>query len=307
MILLEGVPRSWALDAAPTAVTVGVYDGVHRGHQAVLAALREGGEARVAVVTFRQHPATIVAPGRAPRLITSLEQRIELLAHYGADIVALLDFDDGFRRLAAATFVEQVLVGALHATSVAVGDGFRFGYGLEGDVALLRELGGQHGFTVADVPIFGGDDPVRSTAIRDALEEGDVARAASMLGRPFQVRGVVLRGDGRGRDLGFPTANIEVPAGLARPRRGVYAAWAGRRSVDRPAVVNVGVRPTVDGSRELVEVHLLDGPAELYGEEVWVDFVARLRDEVRFANLDALVSQITADADRARALLTTRT
>ncbi len=304
MILLEGDPRDWALDVAPTAVTVGVYDGVHRGHQAVLAALRAGGGTRVAVVTFRQHPATIVAPTAAPRLITSLEHRIELLAAYGADIVALLDFDENLRRLPATTFVEEILVGTLHATSVTVGDGFRFGFGLEGDVALLRDLGERHGFTVADVPIFGGDEPVRSTAIRDALEAGDVARAASMLGRPFQVRGEVQRGDGRGRDLGFPTANIEVAASLARPRRGVYAAWAGRRSVDRPAVVNVGVRPTVDGSRELVEVHLLDGSADLYGEEVWVDFVARLRDEVRFASLDALVSQITADADRARELLT---
>ncbi|MFQ5555867.1 MAG: bifunctional riboflavin kinase/FAD synthetase [Acidimicrobiia bacterium] len=302
MIVHEGDYRSWVFDEPRSAVSVGVYDGVHRGHQAVIEALGDGGDP-VVVVTFARHPATIVAPSAAPLLLTSVEHRIELLAGYGADHVALLDFDDRMRRLAPEVFVEDVLVDVFRARRVAVGSGFRFGFGLRGDVPLLKSEGERHDFVVSDVPILVDGEPVRSTAIRQALGSGNVERAATLLGRPFQLRAFVVEGDHRGRELGFPTANLEIAAMLARPKRGVYAAMAGEQAVNRPAVVNVGVRPTVDGSRELVEVHLLDGDADLCGSELWVDFVARIRDERRFPSLAALTAQITDDAEQARSLL----
>ena len=302
MIVLEGDYRGWAFDPRRSAVSIGVYDGVHRGHQAVVSALRDAGDP-VVVVTFARHPATIVAPTAAPLLLTSLEHRIELLAAHGADYVALLDFDDRMRRLEPEVFVSDVLVDVLRAHRVVVGSGFRFGFGSRGDVALLRAEGERHGFDVSDVPILVDGEPVRSTAIRQALATGDVGRAATLLGRPFQLRAAVVEGDHRGREIGFPTANLEIPAALARPRWGVYAARAGVGAADRPAVVNVGVRPTVDGSHELVEVHLLDCDADLYGSEMWVDFVARIRDEQRFPSLEALTAQIAEDVQTASSLL----
>jgi riboflavin kinase/FMN adenylyltransferase len=307
VIVVRGDHAEWNVAVPATAVTVGVYDGVHRGHQHVLAALAVAAQgAAVTVVTFANHPASVVAPTRAPRLLTSLDHRLELLEAHGADIVGVLDFDDRLRRLAPADFVEQVLVTALHARLVAVGEGFRFGHELTGDVELLEELGRVHGFSVTGLPILGGAEPVRSTVIRAALGAGDVVKAAELLGRPFQLRAVVQEGDRRGRGIGFPTANLEIPHHLARPRWGVYAARAGVGATNRPAVVNVGVRPTIGGERELVEVHLLDGDADLYGRELWVDFVARLREERRFPDLEALVAQIGADADEARAVLASR-
>lgn len=299
MIVLRGDHRTWTATSS-TAITVGVYDGVHRGHQHVLHTLKTTREMPLAVVTFAAHPAAVVNPARAPRLLTSLPHRLELLEEHGVDICAVLDFDDRMRRMSAAEFVGQVLVGALDVSVVSVGEDFRFGFELQGDVDLLRGLGESHGFEVTGLPLLADEEPIRSTTIRAALGAGDVERAAHFLGRPFQLRGEVLRGDQRGRAIGFPTANLEPPHALARPRWGVYTAWAGVDVPERPAVVNVGVRPTIGGERELVEVHLLDGEADLYGAELRVDFVSRLRDELQFPTLDALVAQIGRDAAAAR-------
>ena len=300
MKVLRAPYEEWRLDAAGSAVSIGVYDGVHRGHQHVLRAIAAAVELPLTVVTFANHPASVVNPSRAPRMLTSLEHRLELLAAQGVATTAVLEFDDRMRRMTASEWVDEVLVERIRARIVAVGEDFRFGYELRGDVETLRQIGVERGFDVMGLPILGDGEPIRSTAIRAALGAGDVARAAVLLGRHFQIRARVLRGDQRGRAIGFPTANLDVPHVLARPRWGVYSAWAGVGAADRPAVVNVGVRPTIGGERELVEVHLLDGDADLYGKELRVDFVSRLRDELRFATLEALVEQIARDADRAR-------
>lgn len=304
MIVLDAGHSRWQLEATATAVTIGVYDGVHRGHVHVLERLRAAApELPIVVLTFATHPAAIVAPEHAPQLLTTLEHRIELLDGLGVDVVALWDFDERTRLLVPHQFIDEVLVAALHATHVAVGEGFRFGYKAAGSVETLRSVGARRGFEVLEVPVFSDPEPVRSTAIRTALVTGDVETAADLLGRPFQVRGEVLRGDRRGSQIGFPTANLVVPPELARPRRGVYAARAGVGNTESAAVVNVGVRPTFEGDQEFVEVHLLGIEKDLYGAELWVDFITRLRDERKFPSIEELVEQISEDASRAGAIL----
>lgn len=305
MKILDGDFRDWSVDTEPTAVTVGVYDGIHRGHQEVLRRLAtHAPEAPLVVVTFRQHPNTIVAPDRVPPMLMSLEQRLEVLERTGVDIVALLDFDDVLRHLPAREFVTEALLGRLGMRWMAVGEEFRFGYRLEGDVPLLEEMAAEHGFVIEGVPVVRNEISVRSTNIRGLVIAGDVRKAAELIGRPFQLRSVVRRGDRRGHELGFPTANLVIPHGLATPRRGVYAARAGVGAPEHPAVVNIGVRPTFDeGDLELVEVHLLEGGRDVYGEELQVDFIARLRDEQRFPGIEALVAQISQDVADAWAML----
>ena len=303
MIELCGDFHGWVLDQPGTSVSIGVYDGVHRGHQAILRSMKERSDFPLAVVTFSAHPAAVVTPTRAPRLLMTVSHRLELLESYGVDVLALLDFDERLRYLPAVEFVEKVLLEALRMKTITVGEGFRFGYELLGDVSLLRQLGSLHGFDVCVLPILEDEEPIRSTTIRAALAAGDVERAADLLGRPFQMRSEVMVGDKRGGPIGFPTANLEPPQTLVRPRWGVYAAWAGLGVADHPAVVNVGVRPTIDGKREVVEVHLLEVDMELYGKELHVDFIARLREEERFPSIDALVTQISSDAVQAKKVL----
>jgi riboflavin kinase/FMN adenylyltransferase len=289
-------------------VTIGVFDGLHQGHRHVIALLRrraqELGGLESAVVTFDPHPLTVVAPEYAPRLLTGIEHRLELLAEAGLDLAAVLPFDEATRRLTSAAFAAAVLRDALRARLVVVGEDFRFGHQRTGNVASLAELGDAHGFAAEVVPLVGGQSPMSSTRVRAMVAAADLAGAAAALERTHEVRGRVEHGDGRGRTLGFPTANVAVPAELALPPSGVYAVRAGVVGAPLgPAVANLGTRPTFGPGRLALEVHLLDPPGDLYGATLRVAFVARLRDEARFDSLSALAAQIAADVAAARLAL----
>ena len=306
MTVLRGPHTGWELDAPDgVALTIGVFDGVHRGHQHILDLLAaHGGRRPKVVMTFDPHPVEIIAPAYAPLLLTGLDYRIELLHDYGADHVAVLPFTESLRMMSAEDFAEEVIALALDARLVIVGELFHFGFRMKGDVSLLTDLGEPLGFAVEGIPIVGGDDPIRSTSIRRLVAEGDVRGAATLLGRPFQVRDIVRVGDRRGRRLGFPTANLEPGERFVRPGRGVYAARVTIDGSALDAVVNVGVRPTVDGTVERVEAHILDWDGDLYGRTLGVDLIERIRDERRFDSLDELVGQIARDIDRVRCILT---
>jgi riboflavin kinase/FMN adenylyltransferase len=307
-------PQRSTPPAHGSAVTIGAYDGVHRGHQQLIAALRDEAVARglsTVVVTFDRHPATVVRPSSAPDLLTDLDQKLELLAGTGVDRTLVVPFDRHRADETAEEFVDEVLVGALAARLVVVGENFHFGHGRKGDVALLRELGRVRGFEVVGWRLVADPEgtPVSSTRVRQCLAVGDVAQAAALLGRPHEVRGPVVRGDGRGGpELAMPTANVRVAPGIAVPADGVYAGWHQRPDGQRyPAAVSVGRRPTfyaADGAR-LVESHLLDFSGDLYGEEARVGFVARIRAQERFDTIEDLRSQMAADAEVARQLLDT--
>jgi len=293
------------------AVTIGAYDGVHLGHRQLIAGLRaaaaERGLASV-VVTFDRHPATVVRPGSAPLLLTDLDQKLELLASTGVDRTLVVPFDRRRADETAEEFVTEVLVGALGARLVVVGENFHFGHGRKGNVALLTELGVVHDFEVVGWRLVAGPDgqPVSSTRVRRCLADGDVEGAAELLGRPHQVRGPVAHGDGRGGpELGMPTANVTVPSDIALPADGIYAGWHERPDGSRyPAAVSVGRRPTFyDQGARLVESHLLGFDGDLYGEQARVSFVARLRPERRFASVEELKAQMAADAAAAAELL----
>jgi riboflavin kinase/FMN adenylyltransferase len=300
-----------------TAVTIGAYDGVHLGHVAVLRELRRlataaGGLATV-VVTFDRHPASIVRPESAPKLLTDLDQKLEVLEATGfVDRTLVVAFDAARAHEEAEDFVREVLVDRLGARLVVVGEDFHFGHGRRGNVELLRRLGADLGFAVVGLDLVGSPDSevISSTAIRRAVAGGDVTTAARLLGRPFEIRGLVVTGDKRGRDLGYPTANIQVSPDRLLPGAGIYAGWYERpdRSV-HPAAVSVGVRPTFvsdgdDGAATpVVEAYLLDFEGDLYDEPARLRFMARLRDEQRFPSVEALVAQMDADVAQTRAVL----
>lgn len=294
---------------AGSVVSVGVFDGVHLGHAAILRTNVERAralEARATVVTFRQHPKSVLL-GRGPRTLTSLDHRLELFRRAGIDHTVALTFDETLRQVPADEFARQFLVGALAARKLVLGFDSKFGRDRAGTPELLRELG-------FDVEVVGqvlvGGRAVSSTAIREAVELGDLDGAARMLGRRVALYGDVVHGRHLGHQLGFPTANLDLHHEL-RPPVGVYAAFArvlegGAPGPARPAVVNVGFRPTVDGERPeapQVEVHVLDFDQDLYGKHVEVEFVSRLRDEQRFPDLDALRAQIRRDVEHARQIL----
>ncbi len=295
-----------------TAVTIGAYDGVHRGHRAVIGEVRGIAEERnlaTAAVTFDRHPAMIVRPESAPRLLTDLEQKLELLADTGLDVTYVVRFDEDRAREAAEAFVTEVLVECLNARSVVVGEDFHFGHRRRGSVDLLRTMGVEHGFDVVGLGLVsaGGKEPVSSTAIRRALAAGDLGRANDLLGRPYEVRGLVVEGDHRGgSELGFPTANVSVAGEILLPADGIYAGWFVRpdRSV-HPAAISLGRRPTFyeTAHASLLEAHLLDFEGDLYGEHAAVRFVERLRGEVRFDRVEDLVAQMGRDCDDARRVL----
>lgn len=300
-----------------SAVTIGAYDGVHLGHRAVIAQVRALAEARglqTVVVTFDRHPASVVRPESAPLLLTDLDQKLELLAAAGVDATYVVHFDEERAKEQAADFVEEVLVGCLTTRAVVVGEDFHFGHQRGGNVALLEAMGAEHGFTVEGLELRGADGApagpdaiVSSTAIRRLLAEGDVAGAAALLGRPHEVRGTVEHGDKRGRELGFPTANLQIDPDLQLPADGIYAGWFERAdgSVHATAM-SLGHRPTFyerPQGAPLLECNLLDFAGDLYGEAVRVRFVERLRGEVRFDGVDALVAQMGADVEATRSLL----
>jgi riboflavin kinase/FMN adenylyltransferase len=297
--------------AGGSAVTIGAYDGVHLGHRQLIAGLERGALERglsTVVVTFDRHPATVVRPESAPLLLTDLDLKLELLASTGVARTLVVPFDRRRAEETAEDFVAEVLVGALGARLVVVGEDFHFGHGRKGDVHLLRQLGAVHGFDVVGWNLVAGEDGevVSSTRIRRCLAAGDVAAAAALLGRYHQVRGPVVHGDGRGgSELDMPTANVAVASGIALPADGIYAGWHERPDGSRyPAAVSVGRRPTFyEGGARLLESHLLGFDGDLYGEVARVSFVARLRGERRFESVDALKAQMAADAAAAAAAL----
>ena len=305
------------LDACPrpergTVVTIGAYDGVHLGHRALLARVRRMADdlgAAAAVVTFDRHPATVVRPESAPRLLTDLDQKLELLETTGMDYAHVIRFDEERSKESAEDFVGTVLVDCLAARAVVVGHDFHFGHRRRGNVPLLQQMGAELGFDVLGISLLADQaagEPVSSTRIRRLLAAGDVVSASALLGRPHEVRGTVVPGDRRGRRLGYPTANVVVPAEILLPADGIYAGWYRRPdgSAHRTAI-SLGRRATFhpDADASVLEAYLLDFDGDLYGERADVRFVARLRDDARFDSVDALVSQIDADVANARAVL----
>jgi riboflavin kinase/FMN adenylyltransferase len=297
-------------DTDGTVVTIGVYDGVHLGHRAVLDQVRRLAAERgcsTAVVTFEPHPARVVRPDSAPLLLTDLDQKLELLEAGGVDHVVVIRFDEATSRRTAADFVDTTLVACLRAKAVVVGHDFHFGHGREGNVGFLAEAGSRHGFDVLGLHLHEeGAAAVSSTRIRMLLEAGDVAGAAALLGRPHEVRGIVQHGDGRARTLGFPTANVDVPAGIQLPADGVYAGWYGHPDGSATkAVISLGRRPQFyeDRGDRLLEPHLLDFDGDLYDQRAQVRFTHRIRGQQVFDSVDGLVRQIAADADQARRVL----
>jgi riboflavin kinase/FMN adenylyltransferase len=288
---------------------IGIFDGVHRGHQTLLERVVRQARTRrgtAGALTFHPHPLTILAPPRAPRLLISLEHRLRLLGRLGLDISVVVPFTAAVASVEAETFVEEVLIGRLGARQIVTGDGFRFGRGGCGDVRLLRTVAARRRIVVESVPpVAEGGQPISSTVIREAIERGDLTSAARLLGRPASVLGRVTMGSGRGRRLGFPTANLLVDEEVAPPR-GVYAVVAALDDgVSYRGVANVGVRPTFAEPRRqpLVEVHLFGYSGTLYGEMLEVSFVAKLRDEQAFVSPDALAAQIARDVAQAHRLL----
>lgn len=307
MQIIRDLPSS-PPDRPPSAVALGVFDGVHLGHRSILeAAVADARAAGLQAVacTFEPHPMQVLQPDRAPLPIATLDERLELIASTGIDAAVVLAFTPALAAVEAEAFVKDTLVGRLRARVVVVGYNHTFGRGARGDPRLLEALGKQLGFRTRVVPpLVVGGQPVSSTAIRTALGRGDLPAAAAMLGRHYAVRGEVVAGAGRGRGLGFPTANVRPDRPLLIPT-GVYACRVDVDGAAHPAVVNVGVRPTFGEETLAVEAHLLDYKGDLYGRRVGVVFVARLREERRFPGPDALVRQIAADVEAARQALQT--
>jgi riboflavin kinase/FMN adenylyltransferase len=303
---LDDVP----VDLGRTAVVIGNFDGVHLGHQHVVREARAVADAeglRVVAVTFDPHPMAVLRPEHAPTTITDLETRAGLLHAAGVDDVLALPFDREVASWTPQEFARRVLADALRAAVVVVGANFRYGTRASGDVATLAASGDELGFRAVGVPLDGGPQVWSSTYVRTCLATGDVAGAAQALGRPFEVRGVVVRGDQRGRELGFPTANVPTRDLAAAPADGVYAGWLRRTDTDEryPAAISVGTNPTFDGERERrVESYVLDrDDLELYDVEVVVSFVDRIRGMERFDGVEALVEKMHDDVRRAREML----
>ena len=303
---LDEVPA----DLGRTVVVIGNFDGVHRGHQRVIARAREVADVRglpLVAVTFDPHPMAVLRPEHAPVMLTTVETRAELLAEAGVDHLVALPFDREVAAWSPQQFIDDVLVDRLHASSVVVGGNFRFGSRAAGDVSLLRQVGADRDFDAEGIALDGGPMVWSSTYVRTCLAAGDVAGAAEALGRPFSVHGTVVEGDRRGRDLGFPTANVPTGSQTAVPADGVYAGWLRRLDTGErlPAAISVGTNPTFDGHRDRrVESYVLDrDDLDLYGVEVEVAFVDRLRGMVAFDSVDDLVHQMADDVDRTREVL----
>ncbi|MEM8621567.1 MAG: bifunctional riboflavin kinase/FAD synthetase [Actinomycetota bacterium] len=294
-------------------ITIGAYDGVHLGHRAVIEHVKghaaEHG-AVSAVVTFDRHPASVVRPDSAPRLLTDADQKLELLADTGVDACVVVPFTADQASETAESFVSRVLVDGLATKLVVVGDDFHFGKDRAGNVDLLRKIGAEADFGVEPLDLLpradGVDEPISSTAIRRALAGGDIGRANEMLGRMFEVRGPVMKGDQRGRLLGFPTANVQVPPDTCFPADGVYAGWYERADgTVHPSAINVGRRPTFyeHADAPSAEAHIIDFDGDLYGEPAKVRFAHFLRSERKFDGVDALIAQLATDVERSRELL----
>jgi len=317
----DEIPSDWGR----CVLTIGVFDGVHRGHAELITRAVKAGRSRgvpTVLMTFDPHPMEVVFPGSHPAQLTTLARRAELVEEMGIDVFLVIPFTADFMKLTPERYIHELLVERLHVTEVVVGENFTFGKKAAGTVATLRKAGERLGFTVQSVSLVTEEHQSEtvtfsSTYIRACVDAGDVVAAADGLGRPHRVEGVVVRGDGRGRGLGFPTANIAPPMYSAIPADGVYAAWftvlgpqsgpapAGRlRPGDRhPAAVSIGTNPTFSGRARTVEAFVLDVDADLYGQHVAVDFIARIRGQAKFHAVDELVEAMRRDTDRARAIL----
>ncbi|MET8681461.1 bifunctional riboflavin kinase/FAD synthetase [Streptomyces sp. NPDC004647] len=302
---LEDIPEGWGR----SVVTIGSYDGVHRGHQLIIgravARARELGIPSV-IVTFDPHPSEVVRPGSHPPLLAPHHRRAELMAELGVDALLILPFTAEFSKLSPADFVVKVLVDKLHAKVVVEGPNFRFGHKAAGDVDFLAELGATYDYEVEVVDLYvrgeaGGGEPFSSTLARRLIAEGDVAGAMEILGRPHRVEGVVVRGAQRGRELGYPTANVETLPHTAIPADGVYAGWLEVEGESMPAAISVGTNPQFDGTDRTVEAYAIDRVGlDLYGLHVAVDFLAYLRGQEKFDSIEALMEGIADDVKRSR-------
>lgn len=309
-------PDAIPADLGRTVVTLGNFDGVHRGHRAVLSRVVDEARARAArsvAVTFEPHPVAVLHPERAPQMLTPLRQRLDLLAGTGLDAVLVLEFTRQFAQQEPEVFVRKTLVDGLHAVAVVVGEDTRFGVRNSGSVETLRHLAEQAGFEVVVLRDLGDGSRWSSSMVRAQLSAGDVEAAAAVLGRPHRVCGRVVHGDHRGRELGFPTANLGPQTEGLVPADGVYAGWLTRPGLpeeapDRalPAAVSIGTNPTFEGSERRVEAYVLDRTdLDLYGERVCYELVRRLRPTVRFEGVGPLVAQMKADVEQCRRILTT--
>jgi riboflavin kinase/FMN adenylyltransferase len=305
---LEDIPEDWGR----SVVTIGSYDGVHRGHQLIIRhavdRARELGVPSV-VVTFDPHPSEVVRPGSHPPLLAPHHRRAELMAELGVDALLILPFTTEFSKLSPAEFVAKVLVDKLRAKAVVEGPNFRFGHKAAGDVDFLREQGRTYDFEVEVVDLYvtgdaGGGEPFSSTLTRRLIADGDIQGAREILGRPHRVEGVVVRGAQRGRELGFPTANVETLPHTAIPADGVYAGWLHAQGEIMPAAISVGTNPQFDGTERTVEAYAIDRIGlDLYGLHVAVDFLAFVRGQATFDSIDELLVAIRDDVKRSRELI----
>jgi riboflavin kinase/FMN adenylyltransferase len=306
-VIHEGAPLP-ALDRG-SVVTTGTFDGIHRGHQRLLAVLRDEAAARgcpAVVVTFDRHPASVVRPESAPRLLSGLAQKLELLEGEGIDVVHVLRFDEERSLEPADEFLSEVLAEQWRARAAVAGEDHHFGHRRRGDLRLLEKLGSRLDFEVVAVPLVLDDEtgaPISSDAVRHALAESRVDDATRMLGRPYEVQGLVEHGDHRGRELGFPTANVAVAGDIQLPADGVYAGWYVRPDgTQHRAAISIGRRPTfyADNGLLLVEAHLLDFDDDLYGEHARVRVASWLRSQTRFGSIDDLKAQLSRDVEATR-------
>ena len=309
MEILRSIPELAHL-TGPLFLAIGVFDGVHRGHQAVISTSAEHAKSAngtPVVVTFDPHPMKVLRPTEAPHLLTATQHKIRLIRQLGVQHLLVIKFDKAFAATAPEDFVQQLVMHSKPLREICVGHEWSFGKGRRGNLALLRKLGAQFDFEVVGIPAvtLGNGEPVSSTAIRHAVEAGDLAKAAEMLGHQYTILGTVVRGERLGKKIGFPTANLSAHSEQFPPN-GVYFAQATLDGVIYPGVVNLGHRPTVSSgkSERVLEIHLLDFDHEIYGKDVEVRFVRYLRPEQKFENLDALARQIEFDVQQARQLCT---
>lgn len=314
----DDIPSDWGR----CVLTIGVFDGIHRGHAELIARAVKSGRARgvpTVLMTFDPHPMEVVFPGSHPAQLTTLTRRAELAEELGIDVFLVMPFTTDFMKLTPERYIHELLVERLHVLDVVVGENFTFGKKAAGNVGTLRKAGERFGFAVESVSLLAEQHQSESvtfssTYIRACVDAGDVVAAAEALGRPHRVEGVVVRGDGRGRGLGYPTANVAPPMHSAIPADGVYAGWftvlgygpsageviPGERY---PAAVSIGTNPTFSGRTRTVEAYVLDASADLYGQHVAVDFVSRIRGQKKFDSVDKLIEAMGRDTDKARAIL----
>lgn len=301
--MLNGHWSDWQPQEEATSVTIGVLDGVHRGHQALIGAL-DPNMTRT-VMTFDPHPLEVLRPGSHPRLISTIDERIALLATHGVEQVAILDLAE-VKDLAPEVFVDEVLVGALAIGELVVGEDFRFGKDRAGDIHLLRARGAERGFQVDVIELVeDAQGAVSSSRIRSMIESGQLAQAAEALGSRYAITAPVVEGDARGRQIGYPTANLVPPDRKVIPADGIYAALVMVDGQAHQAAVNVGVRPTFGGGKRLIEAYILDFEGDLYGREITVEFVDYVRPELTFDEVDDLVETMARDVARTREILDT--